>query len=137
MKESTLRGIVVTTLKKHSAFAVENRVHDGTPDVCSTLGFIECKCIASWPARETSMVGVDVRHSQRLWLRRWAHCKGSALVLTVACGEWFVHDGGWSAENLARATQLEMREHALRIWPSRPTDTNLRQELERLHGREI
>lgn len=122
-------------MRRHFAFAVENLVHDGTPDVCSTLGFIECKRVDEWPVRSTSKVGVDLRRSQRLWLRRWTHCGGSALVLTVVCGEWFVHDGQWSAKNLAGATQQDMREYALKIWPRRPSDEQLRLELERLHAR--
>lgn len=135
VKESTLRGIVVLALKRHSAFAVENRVHDGTPDVCSTLGWIECKRLENWPVREPSKIGIDLRRSQQLWLRRWAHCGGSAFVITVICGEWFIHDGGWSAENMVNATQQQFRDNALKIWPKRPINTNLRQELERLHDR--
>lgn len=134
MIESTLRGIVISALRRYSAFAVENRVHDGTPDICSTLGWIECKCVNKLPIRKTSKVGIDLRISQQFWLRKWNHCNGSALVITVVCEEWFIHSGRWSAEYMVNSTEHQLRVNALKIWNKRPTYTNLRKELVLLHA---
>lgn len=136
MSETDVRAFVVEALRRHCAFAVENYVHDGTPDVCCALGWIELKEVDGFPARDTSLVGVVHRKAQRIWMRRWTHVGGSACVLTVVGGEWFIHDGAWAARHLARADVTTFRSAALTSWTSKPSPESLREALEVILGRE-
>jgi hypothetical protein len=114
-----MRRRVIEMLRPIGAFAVENSACDGTPDVCTVAGWIELK-IASWPARESSRVVVDVRLAQGLWLKRWARHGGRAWTLLRIDEWWFLHDARWSCDHLGNVTQDELRARAVRTWEGIP-----------------
>lgn len=134
MNESKIRTMVVSALRRFAAFAVENSAHDGAPDVACVLGWVELKRLDACPVHGTSQIGVDLRPSQELWLRRWTHAGGRAVVLTVVGDEWFLHDGAWAAMHLATATVNAFRASALRTWRKRPGPNTLAEALEQALG---
>ncbi len=130
MSEKRLRRQVVDLLKPICAFAVENMVLDGTPDVVCTAGWLELK-IATLPKRvDTSRVVVDLRPAQRIWLRRWRQHGGKCWTFTrIDMDEdpdlYLLHDGAWSAECLGESTLAEMMKNAIASYETFPTATQL------------
>lgn len=125
MTEAEVRSCVVSMLRPLSAFAVENAVHDGCPDVCCVAGWIELK-LARWPTRHSSVVQVDLRPSQRVWLKRWRMLRGRAWTLTVVSDQdWLLHDGAWASDNLGNVVADVLRDKALAVWPSKPDSRDL------------
>lgn len=119
MRESRFRKIVLELLRPLAAMAVENGALDGTPDVCCTAGWIELKC-ASRP------VDIDLRKSQRIWLRKWRVHGGKAWTLTYMEGTWMLHDGHWSADNLgADVSRQFLIDVATRWWSTTPSREQL------------
>ena len=124
MTEQMMRHRVVNAmLKGLGAFAVENPACPGTPDVCTTVGWLELK-VARWPRKVGSVVNVDLRQTQRLWIRRWARHDGNVWTLTWISNEWFLHDGRWSADHLGNVDERVFRNCALYSW-DQPHPTNL------------
>ena len=96
---------------------VENPIYPGTPDVNLCTGqWIELKCIAAWPARETSLVSIPhFTPQQRVWLyRRWRYAPGSTLLLLEvrADHQWLLFDGDVAAKVVGRSTTAEHRKSA-------------------------
>lgn len=115
MLEKEFRSKIVSALKPLRAFAVENDVHDGTPDVCCLAGWLELK-VSNTPSRVTTKVAVKRRPSQSVWLKGWRRQGGRAwgLILlddTVV----MLHDGLWAAEYYDFSTKQEMVVNALLI----------------------
>lgn len=128
MKEATLRRRVVQVLAEYGAFAVENPCLPGTPDVCTTLGWLELKVLRDWPKRHPEgLVRIGhFTHRQRLWLRRWVSCGGHAYVLIRIANDILLLDGSWAADHLGHTTKQQMLDAALEHW-TRPgdMDTNI------------
>ena len=93
MTEKRLRSIMVSMLAPFGAFAVENPVCPGTPDICTSLGWIELKC--------PSVAKISVRKTQLVWMRDWIKHGGTVWVLSVIRTSWFLHTGQWIVENEA------------------------------------
>jgi hypothetical protein len=99
MLEKEFRSKIVAALKPLRAFAVENDVHDGTPDVCCLAGWIELK-VGTCPVRSTTRVDLGLRQAQAVWLRGWRRQGGRAWGMVLLNDEVvLLHDGLWAAEN--------------------------------------
>ena len=113
------------------AFAVENVVDAGPPDVCCTLGWIELK-VASTPARSTTRVNFGMRPSQRVWHIRWREFGGRSWTLCrledtnddLPCIV-MMHDGHWSAAHMDTAIASELQRSAIGWWIDQPSDEEL------------
>jgi len=114
MTEKRMRHQVTKLLEPICAFAVENPVHPGTPEVCTTYGWLELK-MGTWPKRTGSPVRVKLRKEQRIWLRKWFALGGSAWTFTWmdGDGDWFLHPGVWSAQHLGRVCEQSFRDAAI------------------------
>ncbi len=121
MSERKLRKRVLELLRPIAAIPVENSAHDGTPDVVCVAGWIELK-IASRPGRASSVVAVDLRNSQRIWLRRWRKHGGRAwtLLRLDPDGIWMIHDGAWAADHLGRRSESDLLKSAIAAWDREP-----------------
>jgi len=115
MTEKRLRTKIVKMLVGVGAFAVENSVLPGTPDVCCTLGWIELK-LGKWPKTNRGRVNIDLRTSQRVWMKRWSAVGGRCWTLTFINSEFFLHKGVWAADNFGDALELEFRANAFATW---------------------
>lgn len=124
-----LRPKVLELLRPRvAAFAVENIVDNGTPDVHCTLGWIELK-VGEAPARESTRVNFGMLPTQRVWHRRWREFGGRSWTLclleTASDDIHMLHDGHWSAEHMDQATVDDLRRSAIGWWPIRPTADEL------------
>lgn len=128
MVEKRLRSKVIKLLEPLGAFAVENPAKPGTPDVCTTMGWIELK-LGTFAKTSRGAVRITLRNEQRIWLRKWSLFGGKAWVLTVINGEWFLHDGLWSSENIGRVKEEVFREHAEESWVMAPKRHELLQAI--------
>lgn len=117
MKEKDFRKQIVQMLKPLRAFAVENDVHDGCPDVCCVAGWIELK-VATSPVRSTTPVNIGLRPAQRVWLKMWRQHGGRAWTLMLLDNHYvMLHDGHWAAEYYDTATSELIMDKALMIVP--------------------
>ncbi len=96
---------------------VENPIHPGTPDVNLCTGiWIELKCIAGWPARESHLVRIPhFTPQQRVFLcRRWKYAPGSMFLLLEvrAARQWLLFDGDVAADIVGRGTEVRHRVNA-------------------------
>lgn len=96
---------------------VENPIHPGTPDVNLCTGaWIELKCIAGWPARDTTKVRIShYTPQQRVFLyRRWKFAPGSTFLLLEVCAEqqWLLFDGDVAAKVVGREPAVRHRTSA-------------------------
>ncbi len=116
-----MRSRVIQLLKPLFAFPVENSLRSGSPDVCCVAGWLELKVAY----RQNGIIPVDLRTTQRLWLRQWRRHGGRAWTLTMLGQSWHLHDGLWSVENLGSTTEFEMENAAIAVWKSEPTSEAL------------
>lgn len=140
MQETSVRRKVISLLSPLNAFAVENPVCPGTPDVCCVAGWLELK-VTKWPRRADSRVVVDLRNEQKIWLRKWRKHGGRAWTFTVIepvigdfadrLDECFLHDASWSADYLGEVNEDVLRSNALAIWRGFPSRDQLIAELMR------
>jgi hypothetical protein len=115
MLEGEFRRKVVQTLRPLRAFAIENEIGVGTPDVCCVTGWLELK-VASRPVRASSPVRVKRRPTQATWHRMWRMHGGRSWTLTLLDVEHAIlHDGYWSATNLGFVNAETLLSHALLI----------------------
>lgn len=124
MKETSWRTTVVNMLGPLGAFSVENPAHPGTPDINCTAGWIELKK-AEWPARDETLVDIDMRAAQRVWHRRWRRHGGFSWTLCNIDKTWFLHDGRWSADFLGLVPRAEIVSNAIAAWWNGPTAEQL------------
>jgi hypothetical protein len=95
---------------------IENPIHPGTPDVNLTVGWIELKCLETWPVRAHSLV--NIKHytpQQRLWAyRRWKYAPGTTFLLLEvrSVRQWLLFDGDVAAKIVGRATEVVHRTSA-------------------------
>jgi hypothetical protein len=128
--EAKFRRRVLELLKPIGAFPIENADTrgEGTPDVATVAGFIELK-VADRPSRPSTNVAIDLRNSQRLWLRRWAKHGGRAWTLTLLISDpimWILHEGSWASENLGKVPVADLITNAIGHWQGgEPTSQSL------------
>lgn len=125
--EQQQRQLLVKALTKAGldATSVENPAYPGTADIQFIDGWIECKWLEDWPAREDTTVRIEhFSPQQRVWLlRRALACRkrgtdhGLAwLVLYVAkTKEHLLFDGETAARWVAKdgATRKVLHKRAL------------------------
>ena len=133
--EAEFRKQVLKLLKPIGAFPIENADTrgEGTPDVCTVAGWIELK-VADRPAKANTIVSIDLRNSQRLWLRRWGKHGGRAWTFTLLLRHpsiekqadvWILHDGPWASEHLGKSTLTGLMESSIAWWTDEPDSTTL------------
>lgn len=123
--EKKFRSKVVKLLSPICGSPLENIVGDGgDPDVYCVAGFLELK-VGERQKRESSRVVVDVRASQRLWLKRWRMSGGRAWTLTLLGETWLLHDGFWAAQHLGEVSEAELRSNAIAVWEGAPDSSTL------------
>ena len=116
MSEKRFRRQVIDTLRPLDAFAVENAVHDGTPDVCCTAGWLELK-VAEVPYRDETRVAIGLRPAQVVWLRRWRLHGGRAWgLIALGNGHILLHDGHWASEHYDKANYAALVSGAIARW---------------------
>ncbi len=124
LSEAKFRRLVVKRLAPAMAFAVENSMLDGCPDVACTLGWIELK-LARTPKSIDTRVRVRIRPSQILWLKNWRARGGRAWTLTLLDDEvWFLHDALWSVTHLGHVDEITMAGNAI-LWAKNPSSREL------------
>lgn len=109
---------MVQALKSLDAFAVENPVGPGTPDINFIGGWIECKWLRAWPKRVETPVTLDhpVTPSQKVWLKRRIRRGGKAWVMLQCGREWLLFRGDVAADFLGISTRDELYKRAYRVW---------------------
>lgn len=126
-----MRGQLVALLKPLGAFAVENGgAHPGTPDIATTVGWIECKATNQWPARPETGVKLDhdLTKQQRIWLMRWHRVNGRAWVMLNVDGDWLLFEGLAAVCILGGdepGTRAELFKNALATWNRTPQTNEL------------
>lgn len=133
-EELEFRSKVVELLRPLLAFPIENTAAVGTPDVACVFGFIELK-IASRPMKSSSRVEVDVRNSQRIWMKNWIRHGGRAWFLTRIDELWMVHDGEVGASSLGREPESDLKLMSDWFSGKTPTSTELSQVFSDLSSR--
>lgn len=127
MTEKQYRIKIIALLKPVFAFAVENAVADGAPDICCPAGWIEVK-LGKWPKTDRGAVKIALRPAQRIWMRNWIHHGGKCWTITIIENEWFMHNGEWARQFLGLCGELDFRASAVVSWNSwnhEPTATQL------------
>lgn len=119
MKESTLRRRVVQLLHQYAAFAVENPAWPGTPDVSTTVGWIELKVLRAWPTKTVNGI-VRVPHLtqvQRIWHLKWTQSGGKSWLL-IMIGKDILLIPGWAIDRVGHVTRKELEQLAWTRWNS-------------------
>lgn len=130
MSEKDQRQRVVKALRHLDAFAVENRVRPGTPDVNYIGGWIELKWLRYWPKHsdvwkaneegEPTQPLVHLDHftpQQRVWLKnRWRKGGRAFLLLQAHQSDWLLFDGETAAHAVGRVSRSELFRRALVTW---------------------
>jgi hypothetical protein len=99
--ESRMRQRIVKILKPLHAVSVENSCGSGTPDINFTGGWLECKCINTWPKWYADVVKVPhFTPQQRLWLTQRTNAGGYAEVVLKVGRSWALLPGKEAAEHL-------------------------------------
>ena len=107
--ESKDRKDVVLALKKLHAFAVENIVYPGTPDIAFIGGWIELKKLDEWPARATTKVKLPhYTVQQRAWAKVHHYRGGRSYWLLRVRKEWLLLHGAIAAEVVGTLTREEL-----------------------------
>jgi len=94
MSERNMRQSLVKQMKKVHAISVENPAFPGTPDINTSVGWLELKELDEWPRREGTIVRIEhFTQQQRVWLlKRWKVSNSSWLLLKVK-NEWLLFSG--------------------------------------------
>lgn len=125
MKESTFRRKVVQLLHDYSAFAVENPAWPGTPDVSTTVGWIELKILRVWPKR-TGVVRVPhLTPVQRIWHMQWTKAGGQSWLLLMVEKDVLLIEGK-DVVHVGNVSRAELLSLAVCHWASlRNMETNI------------
>ncbi len=117
MAEKDQRRLVVKALRSLDAFAVENPMKPGTPDVNYADGWIELKWLRNWPVRATTVVRIDhYTKEQRVFLRkRWLTSQSAYLLLQVR-REWMLFDGESAAKYVGNIQKEQLKMIAVAHW---------------------
>ena len=121
-RESSLRSVVVETLREFHAIAVENPALPGTPDVNYVGGWLELKSLDRWPARAATPVRIEHwTPQQRVWhvLRARAGGRSFVLIEIVDPGDVLLLDGPAAVSFIGKANRAQLLELAVKSWPNR------------------
>lgn len=132
MKETGPRGMrttVLKALKRLDAFAVENLLDRGTPDICYADGLIELK-VAVRPKRDGPVRVRKFTREQRCVILRRSRVSSNVRVLLLLEKDWFLLPGGWAAEQLGNVREEELWRNAERAWRGKLGDLELLQFLQ-------
>ncbi len=113
-----MRPTVVRALRSLDAWAVENRVKPGTPDVNYMEGWLELKWLRSWP-RGADEGPVKIDHftpQQRVTLKKRWRAGGHSWLLLQVKRDWLLFDGETAAAIVGRVSRVELFERAWRVW---------------------
>lgn len=122
-REAELRHSVVTALAPLHAFAVENPVLPGTPDVNYVEGWLELKSWEKWPAQRTTPLRIEHwTPEQRVFHRRRSRVGGATYVLVeiVASRDYILLEGGLAARVLGKVPRASLERQALARWVGKP-----------------
>lgn len=108
---------------------IENKLELGVPDVNYVEGWIELKWVRRPPIRGGVLTLDHFTPHQQTWLTRRTHSKGRAFLLLKVSNEWLLFTGLSAAENLGKLTIEELRKVALKTWPKKLDDSELRELL--------
>jgi len=109
--EARDRSKVVRALRSLHAFAVENSVYPGTPDVAYIGGWIEMKKLDEWPKRSNTKVRLPhYTKEQRAWAKVHHHKGGKSFWLLRVQREWLLLHGAIAAELVGTLTREELIE---------------------------
>ena len=125
MSEKQMRRRVVKALKPFDGMSVENIACPGTPDVESTLGWIELKQLPGWTRSGHLPAMPHYRKVQRIWLAKRWRAGGAAFFLLQIGKEWLLFDGA-IASVLDRGQSKDLvRESAIQFWPEGLVESEL------------
>ena len=120
MSESSQRGNINKILRRGGldGVAVENSVYPGTPDVNYIEGWIELKWLRAWPrnADESPVLLPHYTQQQRNWGKRRSRVGGNIWLLLQVKREWLLFKGDVAAQFVGKATRLELRAVAFKVW---------------------
>lgn len=91
--ETAMRRQVVAVLRNANLDpqSIESSISAGVPDINWTHGWIELKCVAAYPKRETTPVRVPhFTPEQKSWALRRAACGGKVHLLMKAANDWYL-----------------------------------------------
>lgn len=103
---------------------IENAAGTGTPDVNTTLGWIELKQVheKDIPKRDATPLRLDhFTAEQRAWLAGRANAGGACWVLLLLGEEWLLFRGMDAALHLGHWTVEATRNLACARWREKPT----------------
>ena len=104
-----MRSKLVKELKCFNAQPIENYLAAGTPDVTSTMGWMELKHKRTWPVRPTTPLRIaHFTHKQRMWHLKHARLGGVSWLILQIGKEWFIFTGEIGAAYLGNATREEL-----------------------------
>jgi hypothetical protein len=122
-------GRVRTALLELDPVRVENRLEKGTPDVNLMGGeWVELKWKRKKPLNSDKILRLDHEYmlEQRNWAERRIYCGGKVFVLVKISSEWILLWGTTAAKYLERVSLNELRQRAIRTWPNKLNDQELR-----------
>lgn len=112
--EAMDRRKVVGALKSLHAFAVENLVYPGTPDIAFIGGWIEMKKLDEWPVRKTTKVRIShYTKEQRGWAKIHHRRGGKSYWLLRVRQDWVLLHAHLAAELVGTVTKTELIEGSL------------------------
>jgi hypothetical protein len=108
-----MRGRVIKALAPLHAFAVENPVQPGTPDVNYVEGWIELKWLREWPKGADTPVRFEhYSPQQRIWAIKRRKAGGQVWFLLQCKREWILLDAAIAAMRVNLTTREELIEIA-------------------------
>lgn len=118
MSEAGMRTKVTSLLRDYHAFAVENPVLPGTPDVNCTLGWIELKWTKRWPkVGENSIIRLEhFTQQQRIFLLKRHSVDGTGFLLWKCGPHWMLFDGQTAFHRVGKCSRRELLDSALGVW---------------------
>lgn len=127
MSEKNMWRTVRSRLKGWDPVRVENPAHPGTPDVNHIHGWLELKWAARWPARPDTVFSLDhYTQQQRTWAERRSRAGGRVLLLLKVGTDWLLYDGAEAAKHLGRLPKGQTMALALKHWPVKLPEKELR-----------
>jgi hypothetical protein len=104
-----MRQRIVKILKPLHAVSVENSCGSGTPDINYIGGWIECKCVNTWPKNPSAIVKIPhFTPQQRLWIKKRLQAGGVVQVILKVGRDWvLLPEYSDVANNLGRSWTKE------------------------------
>jgi hypothetical protein len=127
MSESGQRRTVVKALKTMGAFAVENSVKPGTPDVNYIGGWIELKWLRDWPTKPESIVKLPhYTKIQRIFGYNYWAKGGCSWLLLQRRREWLLFTGPVASDYVGLVPRAQLCQLAYRHWTKGLNEKELR-----------